>query len=292
MACIVSILQAGERNSEDYSVPAESVDSAGTLVDSSSYSHFGSLGGITGIATVDTPRHVTKSGYIGQLYEVVTLEISGPASVNETADAQLSVVKVLDDDSTLAFEASAATWSVSQGPLTSVNSSGLATADVVYVDTLATAQAVYEGLINTINLTVLNTITDNYRTYAGDGLGDDWQVQYFGEDNPLADPTFDPDADGQDNTFEYIAGLIPTDASSRFTTIISPVSGQSTYMDIVFSPIVAGRSYQVKTKTDLTAATWDPLTISSSATDGDERIVTDQAATGTSKFYTVEITGP
>jgi hypothetical protein len=30
---------------------------------------------------------------------------------------------------------------------------------------------------------VLDTIADNFGSYAGDGIGDDWQVQYSGVDN-------------------------------------------------------------------------------------------------------------
>ena len=46
---------------------------------------------------------------------------------------------------------------------------------------------------------MLDTIADNFGTYAGDGLGDDWQVQYFGLSNPNAAPLLDPDFDGHNN---------------------------------------------------------------------------------------------
>lgn len=43
-------------------------------------------------------------------------------------------------------------------------------------------------------------------------LDDAWQNQYFGLDNPLAAPTADPD--GETNSFEFTAGLIPSDPQS------------------------------------------------------------------------------
>ena len=93
-------------------------------------------------------------------------------------------------------------------------------------------------------------------------------MQYFGEDNPLAVPALDPGGDGQDNSFEYTAGLILNDAASRFTTTIAPVAGQPTQMNVVFDPIVADRSYMVKSKAALADGAWAPLTSSDSDKNG------------------------
>lgn len=289
---VIPTLYSGERSSSHYEMPTDSLDSGGAVSTVGTYSHSGSLGGITGISTVSSPVQTAKAGYLGQLYEVVALEVSGAASVNETASTQLSVAQVLDDDSKLSIPASDATWSVDQGPLTGVNSSGLATTDKVYANTVATAQADYAGLSDTFNLNVLDTVADNYGTYSSDGLGDDWQVEYFGEDNPLAAPTKDPDGDGQDNQFEYIAGLIPNDPASKFAITITPVADESTQMEVKFGPIVEGRSYVVKANIDLTDDAWHTLTSSSVNTVDVERIVTDLMVDGAMKFYRVEVTGP
>ena len=69
---------------------------------------------------------------------------------------------------------------------------------------------------------LLDNIPDNFGSYAGDGLGDDWQVQYFGQNNPNAGPLRDPNGDGQTNAFEDTAGLVPNDPNSRFTFTIAP----------------------------------------------------------------------
>ena len=66
-------------------------------------------------------------------------------------------------------------------------------------------------------------------SYAADGVGDDWQFQYFGLNNPNAAPLLDPDGDGQNNLFEFTAGLVPTNPLSRFLVSIAPVPGQPTH---------------------------------------------------------------
>lgn len=130
--------------------------------------------------------------------------------------------------------------------------------------------------------------------YAGDGLSDDWQVQYFGQNNPAAAPAADPDGDGQSNRFEWIAGLIPTDPSSSFKLRIETVAGQPTHRNLLFSPIVAGRTYQVLSKSSLTQPPpWIPLPGTPPTSDnGLERTITDTNGAGPTKFYQVEITKP
>ena len=284
---------AGPRTSTDYNVPADTADAGGQRTTSSAYTNDGSLGGITGISTVASPAQTAKAGYIGQLTEVTALQLAAtPTTVDETGTRQLSAAQFLDDDSLNPLAATDVTWSVMAGPLTGINSSGLATAATVYQDTAATAQGSYAGIIGTLELTVLDSIPDNFGSYAGDGLADDWQFDHFGLDNPLAGPTLDPDGDGQNNAFEFTAGLVPTDAQSRFSLSIAPVPGQPGQKDIVFDPIVAGRTYTVKTSPDLSLGSWDTLTGATESDDGDERTVTDPAGGGTKKFYQVEIVKP
>jgi hypothetical protein len=67
-----------------------------------------------------------------------------------------------------------------------------------------------------------------------------------------AAPLLDPDGDGQNNTFEFTAGFIPTVPLSRFSLNIVPVPGQPGQKQVIFDPIVAGRKYTVMTSLDLT----------------------------------------
>ena len=122
-----------------------------------------------------------------------------------------------------------------------------------------------------------------------------WRQQYFGitTNTGNAADTADPDGDGNNNLFEYVAGLAPNDALSLFKVRVEAVNGHPTWKAIIFSPLVAGRTYVVKYKTSLTDTTWLPLTniTTSDNQTGTERTVTDLGAAGP-KFYEVEITLP
>jgi hypothetical protein len=257
------------------------------------YTHDGSLGGITGISTVATPAQTSKAGYLGQITEVTALQLAAtPTSMNETATRQLSAAQLLDDDSLKTLAAADMSWSVASGPLTGISTNGLAAAATVYQNTVATAQGEYAGATGILDLTVLDSIPDNFGSYAGDGLADDWQNQYFSGTPANAGPLLDPDGDGQNNAFEFTAGLIPTDAQSHFSLTIIPVSGQPGQKQLTFDPIVAGRSYTVLTSPNLSIGSWGPLTGGTISNDGDQRTITDPSATATKKFYTVEIVKP
>jgi hypothetical protein len=179
------------------------------------------------------------------------------------------------------------------GPIASIGTSGLATAGAVYQNTPASVQGVFAGHTGSLNFTVLETIADNFGAYAGDGLGDDWQVQYFGlPPNADAAPLVDPDGDGQTNALEFIAGLIPTDANSVFRLRIESVAGQPAQKNLIFNPRLTDRTYVVKARPSLLTGAFAPLGSSSFSDNAQERTVTDLSATGPAKFYQVEITKP
>ena len=76
---------------------ASSIDSGGQRSTSANYTMDGSLGGIAGISTnVVSPLETAKSGYLGQLTEVVSLTATGtPATINQGATSQLSGVATI-----------------------------------------------------------------------------------------------------------------------------------------------------------------------------------------------------
>ncbi len=284
---------AGSRTSTNYTITTDTVSHGGTRTTSAAYTNDGSAGGSVGISTVTTPAETMKHGYIAQLTEVTALQLAAsPTTVNEGSTRQLTATATLDDATTSALLASDVTWSVQSGPLTSISASGLATADIVYQNTAATAQGVYSGITGSLNLTVINTNTDDIPGYSGDGLDDAWQVQYFGLSNPNAAPTQDPDFDSQNNLFEYIAGVIPTNASSRFLISIAAVPDQPQQKNIVFSPRLADRIYTMQTSTTLLGPSWTPLTTFTLSDNGLTRTLTDTNATETRKFYRVDISKP
>ena len=291
---LLNSAHAGPRASTNYSIATDTIDAGGRLTTSASYTNNGSAGGIAGISSVPAPAETAKHGYIAQLYEPTGLSITAASpTVNETATDQLGAWLALDDATFLATPAAGVAWSVLNGPLVSINSSGLATAGTVYQNTAAIAQGFSNGFTSTLSLTVLDSIPDNFGSYAGDGLGDGWQVQYFGQNNPNAGPLRDPDGDGQTNAFEFTAGLVPTDPASRFTLSIAVVPGQSGQKKLIFSPRLAGRTYTVKAKASLLPGTYLPLTNPSAPSDdGETRTIIDRDASGATKFYQVEIVKP
>ena len=194
---VATAAHAGPRTSANYTIATDAADAGGKRATSVSYTNDGSAGLLAGISTVAAPAETAKSGYIGQLFDVVGFTVNAsPSTVNEGATRQVSGAQLLDDATLLAINAVSVTWSAAS-PLT-INVSGLATAGIVYQNTMALVQGTYAGSTGSINLTVLDSIADNFGGYAGDGVGDDWQVQHFGQPpNPAAGPLLDPDGDGQ-----------------------------------------------------------------------------------------------
>ena len=287
-------LHASPRTSTNYSITTDTLDAGGRRTTSASYTNDGSAGGIVGISSVAAPAEMAKHGYIAQFSEPTGLSIPAASpTVNETSTDLLGAWLALDDATFAAVPATGVAWSVLSGPLVSINGSGLATAGTVYQNTAATAQGIYSGFTGALSITVIESIPDNFGSYAGDGLGDDWQVQYFGQNNPNAGPLRDPDSDGQTNAFEFTAGLVPTDPASRFTLSIAVVPGQSGQKKLIFSPRLAGRTYTVKAKASLLPGTYLPLTNPSAPSDdGETRTIIDRDASGATKFYQVEIVKP
>jgi hypothetical protein len=285
LACAVSA-HAGPRSSANYTLATETTDAGGTSATSAAYTHDGSLGGVAGISSVVTPAETAKHGYLGQLYEVTGLQLNSdpPSVVDEETTAQLAAWQELDDESFLSLLPTSVDWSTAGSfPLTVNETTGLATAAAVYEDTLTTVTATQGEIPNQLTaelaLTVRDIDPDNFGSYAGDGLDDDWQFLYFGLNNP-------------DNLFEFTAGLIPPVAMSRFLLRVEPVAGQPLQKRLVFSPLVTGRTYDILTSTTFAADSWDPLTTGETSDTGTERTVTDTEATAGKKFYRVQVKKP
>jgi len=121
-----------------------------------------------------------------------------------------------------------------------------------------------------------------------------WRLQYFLtiENTGNAADAADPDGDGQNNLFEFVAGLVPDSAASRFAVRIAPVAGQLGQKAVVFGPVLGGRTYVVKSRASLNAGTWEVLGSFTTSDNGSERTVTDLGAGTGARFYTVEIARP
>ena len=273
--------------SANYTLAPDAVDSGGLRGTSANYTLNGSaMAGGAGSSANCTAR----TGFAGQLLEPVGVSAAGiaitafPRTINEGSTQQLNATLLYDDNTTTPLAAGSVTWSVVSGPLTGISANGIATAAAVYEDSTAVARGTWQSFTSTLNLTVLNTLPDNFRTYAGDGLPDNWQVQYFGIDNPLAAPLLDPDGDCWDNRFEDNAWLIPTDPLSAFSFDLSDSAGGG--HQVTFSPRLPGCSYILQGSSDLTL--WAP--VAGTVTDaGTVRTILDPAGAGQRRFYFIQV---
>ncbi len=292
-AGLVVNIGAAEGGSADYAITADTLNSAGAQTASVAYSHVGSLGGLGSTSSAVSLSWVVKHGFIGRFRDVAGLAVTAnPTNVNEGESGQLAASLLYDDQTRSPLNGSDVFWSVISGPIASVTPLGLATAGAVYQDTTASVRGQYQSHQGLLDLRVLNVSPDNYGLYAGDGLPDDWQVRYFGLNNPLADPGLDPDGDRQSNFFEYVAGLIPTNNASQFRLTITDVPGTPDHKNVTFTPRFADRNYSVEYRVDPDQGIFIPLTGSIIDDNGIQRTITDQNAINNTRFYRVQISLP
>jgi lysophospholipase L1-like esterase len=88
-----------------------------------------------------------------------------------------------------------------------------------------------------------------------DGMADEWEAQYGFDTNSVEDALFDFDGDGLSNRAEYVAGTIPSDASSLLKLTLSPPGAG--VLEFVAQANIA---YTVQYRTNLTLAPWIDFT--------------------------------
>jgi len=246
---------AVQRTSANYSILADTADTGGGIATSVNYSNAGSAGLIAGVSSAP-PAGTAKHGYVAQLFDIAGVVVNSSAPfVNEGASLKLAAWQLLDDATFLAVDAGAVTWGIVDGPIAGISVTGLADAGLVYQDTAATVQGTLSSFTGSLNLTVLDSIPDNFGAYAGDGIGDAWQVQYFGQDNPLAAPGVDADDAGQNNLFEFLAGSTPIDPGSLLTTTAISMDGGN--FTIQLSRVQPGTHYVFERSADF--ITWTDI---------------------------------
>ena len=263
-------------NAGVYNQLFSSFGTAGERASSAAYSNQSGLtSGAVGGFSASGDSHL-KAGYFGQVYEVSELLIEGDSeSVKEASALQLRGRVILDDGSAMVLQSEHVRWRVVSGPIQEVSLFGVATTSVVASDMSATVGAVWHGYDAFHPITVLDVIPDHYGSYAGDGISDASQSNYFGLNNSSALPLGDLDGDGQTNRFEFIAGLDPTDPLSFFRVRVSVGSGSA---DLTFHPVVPDKTYTVQFRESLLTGEWVELRNLTSRDRGAERTVVDNSA--------------
>lgn len=250
---------------------------------------------IGGVSNVTAGQVQTKGNLVGQFYDVDSLAVSAaPGTVDEDSSRQMTALATMDDSTLLAVDAGNVHWTESGAFLTGVDPGGEVTAGVVYQNEPGqNVSGTYFGVSDAdgFDLTVVNINADDFGSYAGDGIDDDWQVGYFGLDNPDAAPGENPDHDPFDNEAEFLTGFDPKDPAQFFQVTMGGFSGPTT-AELTLNKVIPGRTYTLRSGTDLMSfptTVGTPFSVVSEETD---QVLQDTAATGDAKFYLIEVTRP
>jgi hypothetical protein len=285
------------RTSANYKVENDVLTGAGSHSVSVSYAADDAVGEVSGITHTGDLETMVKHGFIGQLYEVSGLTIlPSLLSMNENSSRQLEGRPLMNDSSVSASIATSVTWSLVSGPL-AINTLGISTADTVYMDSSAAIEGSWAGFTNAFSINILDSDKDNFGSYAGDGLEDGWQVQFFGLNNPAAAPLLDPDGDGQNNRFEFLAGVTPTDPSSIFRWRVESAPDLSGKKRLSFSPVLVDRVYTIRYTNSLGSlplqwSTLNPAPAEIIDASGERTVIDATSASESRRFYRLELTKP
>jgi beta-glucanase (GH16 family) len=164
---------------------------------------------------------------------------------------------------------------------TNYTDTGLASGTTYYYVVSAVAGVCDEGT-NSAEVSATTTVTGAFAA---------WQTQYFGSTtNPLAAANVDADGTGQNNQFKYVAGLDPTNPSSIFVLTIASVTNQPSQMNLIFNPMVGGRTYAPQFSTDMVSGVWTQLVgYAGPVTNGSQATITDMNAVPSNEFYRIDI---
>jgi hypothetical protein len=178
----------------------------------------------------------------------------------------------------------------SGGPYTTVTNG---VTNISYTDTGLTNWTTYYYVVSTVRAGCESTNSTAVSATPSLSFAQ-WQIQYFGSTtNPAAAADVDTYGTGQNNLFKYVAGLDPTNPASVFVLNIATVTNQPTRIDLLFRPVVAGRTYTPQFNTDLVSGVWTQLTsYAGPVTNGEQVTITDLNATQSNKSYRIDISLP
>ena len=285
--CTVNVL-AGSTGGP-YTITSDGLSAAGGRSSSATYEDDTSAGG-TGAGNTSSEAYDAASGQSATLRDAIGL-MPGPLKIAEGSTTPLGLYQLLDDSTLLATSSLGAVWSRISGPLT-LTSGGSATTEAVFSNQTAQVQLVLNSVTISGSITIEDSIADNFGSYAADGIGDDWQVQYFGQNSPNAAPGLDPDGDGHTNLFEFTAGLLPNSAGSRFSVVLEDVPGQPGMKRLAFQPAMSGRTFTLLKSTTLAPGSWQVVPGVTASGNNGTLTLTDPSATDGSAFYQVRIVRP
>ena len=120
----------------------------------------------------------------------------------------------------------------------------------------------------------------------GDGMPDDWEVQYGLSPDDASDGAIDLDGDGFTNLQEYIAGTDPKEAASALSIVSTTMDLDG--FEVAFTSVV-GKRYRVESTDGLPTTTW-AIVADNIPGNGSVVGVLDEGALGLpQRFYRVSI---
>lgn len=138
------------------------------------------------------------------------------------------------------------------------------------------------------------TINTSFQVSIKGSTVQEWRQQYFGSaaNSGCGADTADPDGDGQNNEFEFVAGVDPTNACSHFNFRIEPEPSSNGRFQLCADPVFDDRTYTILSSTDLSSPNWTAL-FDCTVIDSDrKRTIIDQEMIGPRKFYRILISRP
>jgi len=113
-------------------------------------------------------------------------------------------------------------------------------------------------------LTGLITLSSRTNSYYSDGIPDSWRLRYFGTIyNLLSVSNADADGTPFSNWKKYIAGLDPTDPTSKLAAGLDQPMAQSQQDSVIDWPSVSGKTYVIQRSQTLFPAVWTPISTNS-----------------------------
>jgi Putative Ig domain len=252
----ITTADATTRSSANYAIINESFDGGGGMTSSAVYTQVASTGGIGGFSAVVAPSETLKSGFLGQIDYVLSLQFASPF-VNSGTTQMLSALQILDDGTTQPLGSPGALWTVSSGHLpyglTIDPSTGVIAGTSSGAGNYAFTIQITDGLGDSATQSFSGSSTETFAQ---------WETAYQITDLPGSTPF----NDGVPTLLKYLCDIDPTRPMSRSDFAALPVvnytvsNGQTTsYLVLIYRQFAGetGLTIQLQTSADL--KTWAPL---------------------------------
>ncbi|MGD0058427.1 MAG: LamG-like jellyroll fold domain-containing protein [Verrucomicrobiia bacterium] len=126
----------------------------------------------------------------------------------------------------------------------------------------------------------------------GDGIPDWWRLEWFlssSTTNNTSCATCDSDGTGQNNFFDYVAGLNPTDPTQAFTV---QIAASNQVITLTFGPVNSTDTYTVQSSPDLVNYSALVSNTSLQAVGSNQFTTTDPYPWPSNEFYRIQISLP